>query len=94
MPCRDGIGVGSYNGSQRTGDATSCDANDRRLRFSNWSNNLCGPTTALHGQQRTLFFAILDGDVAWEVRQPSASEDHLELTNVGVGSLRLGAQQT
>jgi hypothetical protein len=78
-PWRDGIGVGTYNGSQRTGDAASCDTEDGTLRFGNWSNNLCGPTTALYGQQRSLFLAILDGDVAWALQQ-SASEDHLELT--------------
>jgi hypothetical protein len=92
-PWRDGIGVGTYNGSQPTGDAASCDADDRTARFGNWSNNLCGPTTALYGHQRTLFLAILDGEVTWAL-QPSASQDHLELAKEAVGSLCLAAQET
>jgi hypothetical protein len=85
--------VGTYNGSERTGDAASCDAEDGTPRFGNWANNLVGPTAGLYGQQRILFFAILDGDVA-RALQPSTSEDHLELTKQAVGSLHLGAHQT
>jgi hypothetical protein len=72
------------NGSERTGDAASCDAEDGTPRFGNWANNLVGPTAGLYGQQRILFFAILDGDVA-RALQPSTSEDHLELTTQAVG---------
>jgi hypothetical protein len=92
-PQRAGIGVGTYSGSDRTGDAALCDAEDGTLRFGNWANNLVGPSTALCGQQRTLFFAILDGGVAWALK-PSTSEDRLELTKRAVGSLSLGVQET
>jgi hypothetical protein len=92
-PYRDGIGVSTYNGSQRTGDAAPCDGKDGTLRFGNWANNLIGPSTALYGHQRKLFLAILDGDVAWAL-QPATPEDHLELTKEAVGSLRLASQQT
>jgi hypothetical protein len=92
-PYREGIGVSTYNGSQRTGDAAPCDGKDGTLRFGNWANNLIGPSTALYGHQRKLFLAILDGDVAWAL-QPATPEDHLELTKEAVGSLRLASQQT
>jgi GrpB protein len=60
-PWRAGIGVGTCNGPNRTGDAAPCDAEDGTHRFGNWASNLVGPPTALYGQQRIVFFAIRAG---------------------------------